>query len=355
VWLHRLADQMPVLPAYVSAVPCVTPRGHFKSENGILLKGINLLDSAVRVMRLLTEDGALHVWVCGLMPSVLTWAYLVAHPKSRCVYDAVEYVLGEHNTGAGKNPKSIRQRLVTLGILGIEEWLSRRAVAVIHTNRWRRRLFEHSHPVARLKSYIVENLHYSHMDTRTIVSPSLSTTIGYVGGLTGDRGLVLLLESLSLLPDSYTVTIVGKGTAEQRAVILRHAEDFGVSARLTLIPAVPYWDLQTLCQTFTCGVLLIDDELLNNRYCSPSKVFDYIAAQCPVVVSGVPPLRALAQLLGVGIAVSKPTNSIAVAAAIRAVVEKRASFRARCATAAPLLDWHTQTGVIDTVVRLLCS
>ena len=138
-------------------------------------------------------------------------------------------------------------------------------------------------------------------------------------------------------------------------MIMKHAEDIGVLPRVTFLPDVPYWGLQSLCRTFSCGVLLIDDRRLNDRYCSPSKIFDYIAAQCPIVVSTVPPLTELSQSRGVGVVVSKRLDVPAVAAAVMTVVGNHALFQARCAAASADLDWHIQGSVVDTVVGLLCQ
>jgi len=351
MWLQRQVDETPALPDYVEAVPCVTTHPHFRHERGFFGKLENALDAEWCVTKALTREEPQSLWVSGLVPLVLVMPYLLAHSRVRFVYDAREYVLGQQKC-VGRRRKLLRERLMIQAILSVEEWASRQAVAVVHTNRWRRRLFEHSHLAAKTKLVIIENLHCSSMDSGGVAPAPAAATVGYVGGMAGERGLNLLVDALGLLPATHSVTIVGTGTNEERAAIMNHARDVGAAARLNFIAAVPYWELQSICRTFTCGVLLIEDDCLNNRYCSPNKVFDYVAAGCPLVVTGVPPLTELTRSLGIGIAVSQPVDAKSVAAAIRSVIENRAVFHSRCTEAADTLDWSTQRGTIDSIVAM---
>lgn len=353
MWVQGSVDRIPALPAYVQACPCIVPGHFFRDEPGRVRRFVNLLRTIRLVTRALRQEPSVSLWVSGLSSLVLVAPYLVVHRRVRFVYDAREYSLGQHEY-VGRNHKSVRQRLVICGTVIMEQWASRRAVAIVHTNRWRRRLFEYSHVVAQAKSFVVENLHCRSLDDLGVdLRRPAATTVGYVGALGSGRGLNLLVESLRFLPPEYSVTIVGTGTEQERAEILRHSEDAGVSGRVSVEPAVPYWELQRVCRTFTCGALLIEDDCLNNRYCSPNKIFDFIAAGCPSVVTGVPPLRELVLSQGIGVVVPRPVDAAAVAAAIRRIVEDRASFHHRCVVASDSLDWMTQSATIDGIAALL--
>ncbi len=353
MWVQGSLDRIPTLPAYAQACPCIVPGRFFRDEPGKVRRLVNLLRTTRLVARALSQETSLSLWVSGLSSLVLVAPYLAMHRRVRFVYDAREYSLGQHEY-VGRNHKSVRQRLIICGTVVMEQWASRRAVAIVHTNRWRRRLFEYSHVVARAKSFVVENLHCRSLDDAGEDLPcSAATTVGYVGALGLGRGLNLLVESLRFLPPEYSVTIVGTGTGQERATVLRHAEDTGVAGRVNVMPAVPYWELQHVCRTFACGALLIEDNCLNNRYCSPNKIFDFITAGCPSVVTGVPPLRNLALSLGIGVVVPPPVDAAAVAAAIRRIVEDHATFHHRCVVASDSLDWMTQSATIDRIADLL--
>lgn len=355
MWVQGSIDRIPILPVYAQACPCVVPGRFFRDEPGKVRRLIKLLRTTWYVARALRREKSPFLWVSGLSSLALTAPYLVLHWRVRFVYDAREYSLGQHDC-IGRNRKSIRQRLMICGIVTTEQWASRRAVAIVHTNRWRRRLFEHSHIVARAKSFIVENLHCRSLDDIGEEPPSSTAVIvGYVGLMSPGRGLDLLVESLRLLPSDYNVTIVGPGTEEQEAAILRHAENIGVEGRVSLVSAVPYWELQRVCRTFTCGTLLIEDSCLNNRYCSPNKIFDFIAAGCPSVVTGVPPLRDLVRSFGIGIVVPEPIDAANVAVAIRRIVENHALFHRSCVLASDNMDWMTQSRTVDRIMAMLGS
>jgi glycosyltransferase involved in cell wall biosynthesis len=352
LWLQGSCDQIPSLPRYVTAIPCRTPHVHVSKERGPLRKLVNVVDSVLRVTLTLTRNRPPCVWAGGFGPLVLAAPYLLLHPRVRLVYDAREYVLGTHEC-AGRSRKSIHQRVVIMGTLAIEEWASRRAVAVVHTNRWRRRLYEHSHAVVKGKSFVLENLHAHAIDHVALIQPDTSPTVGYVGvPSANDHHLSLLIAALSLLPSEYGLSIVGSETAEQRAAVMKQATDLSVQTRLKFIDGVPCWELQNIFRTFTCGVVLMDDDRLNNRYCSTNKVFDFIAAGCPVVVTAVPPLRRLVQSLQVGSTVSR-ADSVRIAAAIKEVVENHAFFQDRCTAASGDLDWLTQSGTVDSIMDMV--
>jgi len=352
MWVQGSGDTMPTLPHYAQACPCVVPGRVFRDEPDSIRSLIKLLRTVGYVSRTLRREEPSFVYVSGLSSLVVTAPYFVLHRRVRLVYDAVEYSLGQHE-GVGRSHKSLRQRLVISGIVVMEEWASRRAVAIVHTNRWRRRLFEHSHAAAKAKSFILENLHDRSLDAIAGDLPSSATmTVGYVGVINTGRGLGLLVESLRFLPAEYVVTIAGTGSEEERAAVLKHAEEMGVAGRVNLMPPTPYWELQRVCRTFTCGALLIEDTCLNNRYCSPNKIFDFIAAACPSVVTGVPPLRELVRSWGIGIVVSQPVDPASVAAAVREICEHHAAFQHRCILASDRFDWSTQHGTVDSIVNL---
>jgi len=353
MWVQGSADRIPALPAYVQACPCIVPGRYFRDEPGRVGRLINLFRTTRFVARALSQEQSPSLWVSGLSSVVLAAPYLIVHPRVRFVYDAREYSLGQHEF-VGRNRKSVRQRLIICATVVMEQLASRRATAIVHTNHWRRRLFEYSHAVARAKSFVVENLHCRSLDAASegLSCPAVAT-VGYVGALGAGRGLNLLVESLRFLPPEYNVTIVGTGTGQERTAVLRYAEDIGVAGRVNVMPAVPYWELQRVCRTFTCGALLIEDNCLNNRYCSPNKIFDFIAAGCPSVVTGVPPLRELVLTLGIGIVVSQPVDAVAVADAIRKIVDDRASYHDRCVEASHGLDWTIQSGTVDRIAAML--
>jgi len=353
MWVQGSGDKMPILPAYAQACPCVVPGRFFRDEPSKVRRLIKLLRTVWYVARTLRQEKSPFLWTSGLSSLVLTAPYLALHWRVRFVYDAVEYSLGQHEC-VGRNHKSFRQRVMICAIVTMEQWASRRAVAIVHTNRWRRRLFEYSHVAARGKSFIVENLHYSSLDDIGEGPPSsTAVTVGYVGAMSAGRGLDLLVESLCFLPAIYVVAIAGTGTEQERTAVLKHAEDIGVAGRVDLVPAVPYWELQRVCRTFSCGAVLIEDNCLNTRYCSPSKIFDFIAARCPSVVTGVPPLRELVRSWGIGIVVSQPVDAANVAAAIRRIAENHESFQRSCVLASDSLDWLTQSGTVDSIVNMV--
>lgn len=353
MWVQSSSDAKPELPEYVKASPCIVRSRFFRDESGRTRRIVSFLKTLWVSYRVLNTQSPEFLWISGFSSLVLATPYIVRHRGVRFVYDAREFSLGQHEY-VGKKHKSFVQRLTIEAILAIEQWASRNAAAIIHTNKWRKRLFGYLHPIACEKSFVIENLHDGTLDVAYQSPPHASTiAVGYVGALGEGRGLYLLLDALQLLPPEYGVTIVGTGSESEKARLLGYALQQHVEGRLELVDAVPYWKLQDLCRTFSCGVLLIEDNCLNNRYCSPNKIFDFIAASCPSVMTDVPPLRYLAGSWGIGVTLAAPVTPRAVAAAIQKAVETRDLFRQRCDMAAQNLEWRTQSGTVEGVLTLL--
>ena len=121
----------------------------------------------------------------------------------------------------------------------------------------------------------------------------------YQGRVSPGRKTVELLEAFVLLPDDYRLLLVGDGPS-MRDVERRRVE-LGLEARVRLTGYIPKDDVLEYVEASDAGVVLYDGALLNNYYCAPNKVFDYINAGIRVVGNDLPELRRLVQEPGVGV------------------------------------------------------
>lgn len=125
--------------------------------------------------------------------------------------------------------------------------------------------------------------------------------MGYVGrfkSLGHDKGLDSMLESLKYLPEKYVCLLVG-GTEEEVREYKINAEEQKVSQRCFIIEKIPY-DEVALYQ-LACDVLVIPypDKAHFINYGFPMKVYEYIAAQKPIVYSNLKIMNDLLNKYGV--------------------------------------------------------
>jgi glycogen(starch) synthase len=110
----------------------------------------------------------------------------------------------------------------------------------------------------------------------------------YHGGYYRDRGLEQLIESVKYLVAG-TLMLRGYGNLENHLRALVRV--FGVEDRVLFAPPVPMADLvKTACEA-DIGVIPYIPFCLNNRFCLPNKLFEYMMAGLAVVGSDLPELR----------------------------------------------------------------
>ncbi len=133
----------------------------------------------------------------------------------------------------------------------------------------------------------IENSHNEYILPEGLIDRKF---IIYQGALNVGRGLEELIDAMAYLPDLCLV-IAGDGDIS-KALILR-AKDNNFSDRIIFTGRVPMEQLPSLTRMASLGVSLEKDLGLNYRFALPNKLFDYMQAGIPVLVSSLPLLSAI--------------------------------------------------------------
>jgi glycosyltransferase involved in cell wall biosynthesis len=119
----------------------------------------------------------------------------------------------------------------------------------------------------------------------------------YQGAVNIGRGLELMIETAKLL-ENYILVIIGSGDIiedlEQK--VLTEGLENKVKFTGKILPK----DLKRLTPNAAIGLSLEEDLGLNYRYALPNKIFDYIQAEVPVIVSDLPDMKKLVKDWEVG-------------------------------------------------------
>src|SRR5437899_2016638 len=110
----------------------------------------------------------------------------------------------------------------------------------------------------------------------------------YHGGYSRDRGLEQLVASARYLRSG---RIVFRGFGELEDRLRELAREKGVEDRVTFAPPVPMPELVKTAAEADIGVIPYIPFCLNNRFCLPNKLFEYLMAGLAVVGSDLPELR----------------------------------------------------------------
>lgn len=124
----------------------------------------------------------------------------------------------------------------------------------------------------------------------------------YQGAVNKGRGLELMIETMKHLSNA-RLMVVGGGDiindlkAQVKKSELEEKVDFVGRVGLDLL-----WQYTIQAHV---GISLEEDLGLNYRYALPNKIFDYIQARVPVVVSALPEMKSVVEQFGIGVVLEK--------------------------------------------------
>lgn len=173
----------------------------------------------------------------------------------------------------------------------------------------------------------------------------------YQGWLSAERNLEPMIEAMATQPPGIMLLIVGYGAYE--ADLKAIAEKSGASSRVMFYGRVESDDLPAL--TVLCDVGIIPyravDEM--HRYCSPNKLFEFIAAQIPVLASDLPYLRDVVAGYGIGWlgALEEKTTFAALITQIAADRQGAAAISQNLPAAARQLNWGIEGNKVVELYR----
>jgi glycosyltransferase involved in cell wall biosynthesis len=119
------------------------------------------------------------------------------------------------------------------------------------------------------------------------------------GAAATGRGGEHLVRATALVPEAHLV-FLGDGEPACELRLRELATQPGVADRVHLARGVALECLLDLTREADLGLSMLEDTCENHRLALPNKVFEYLAAEVPVVVNDLPELRRLVSDYGIG-------------------------------------------------------
>lgn len=129
------------------------------------------------------------------------------------------------------------------------------------------------------------------------VIPANKKIILYQGAVNIGRGLNLLIDSLNHL-ENCVLVIIGNG--DILPSLQKYIIDKKLESKVIFLGRIKPSKLHTITPNAHIGVSLEEDLGLNYRYALPNKIFDYIQAEVPILVSDLPEMSAIVKQYKVG-------------------------------------------------------
>lgn len=236
--------------------------------------------------------------------------------------------------------------------LALEGRLARDCAAIITVNPYLARMIGEAHGIAApqviLNACEPPAIDAAALDAgerarrrRALGLPADKTLFLYQGWLSPERNLETMVAAMAA-QSAAALAIVGYGAYEETLKAL--ARDRGVEDRVVFLGRIENERLAEVTALADVGVVPYKavDEM--HRYCSPNKLFEFIAAGIPVLASDLPYLRDVVAGHGVGWlgALDEETTFSTLIARIAASPAERAARQARVGAAFAALNWENE-------------
>jgi len=131
-----------------------------------------------------------------------------------------------------------------------------------------------------------------------------------------DRGLQPFLHAMARTTARVELEIRGDDPWGHGETLRALARELGIADRVRLLPVAPPQEMVRLAAAYDLGLSLETDVSENRRLCLTNKIFTYLLAGVPVLLSDTPAQRALAPDLGDAAALVSLSDPTAIAAAL---------------------------------------
>ncbi len=180
----------------------------------------------------------------------------------------------------------------------------------------------------------------------------------YQGGYAPNRNLQNLVEAIPLLQNrKITLILMGPGLATASDLVSLARRSGLLNQRIFFRDAVSQAQLLTYTASANAGIIpYVAANELNNYYCTPNKLFEFIVAGLPILASDLPELNRFVSGQQVGL--NRPlTTAAEMAQAIDAFFQMDlASFRQRAAALSPEFVWDIEgKKIVQIYQRLLAA
>lgn len=168
-------------------------------------------------------------------------------------------------------------------------------------------------------------------------------------GINMHRGAEETVEAFFHLPDDFVLVIAGSG--DVISTLKQTVAKANASEKVLFFNRMPFQDLMQYTRACDLGLSLDKDTNLNYRYSLPNKIFDYIQANIPVLVSNLPELKRVVDENKVGIVLAEHSSK-AIADAILSLkenVELYTELKQNTFEAAKLLCREKEENVLDII------
>jgi glycosyltransferase involved in cell wall biosynthesis len=187
---------------------------------------------------------------------------------------------------------------------------------------------------------------------QTFRIPSNNVVLVYQGVVHHGRGIEPVMAAMVHMPDVH-LCVIGDGPA--RKELEDRATALGVTECVHWVGELPYDEMHAWTCSADIGLTLIEDRSMSYAYALPNKLFEYMRARIPQLVSDLPAMHAMVHAHPVGILVDASLQSKEIVHAIQRLRNPgtRQAFVAQCEDIRQLSYERQAATLLDVYASLL--
>ncbi len=164
----------------------------------------------------------------------------------------------------------------------------------------------------------------------------------YQGGVSKGRGIEVLLQTFQVLTNpNYVIVFMGNGPLAEHIQEATKRSD-----RIFYHPAVSPDILLDYTSSADYGILFYENSCLNHYYCSPNKMFEYIMAGLPVIVSNLYEMAKIVSTHQIGVIAHENSPGGLIEAMDAITKLKLSNLQANTESLQKIYNWKQQEKIL---------
>ncbi len=266
--------------------------------------------------------------------------------KTRLIYDAHEY---ETETQGLKGRKKKLAKFLERKLIQYCD----RVIVVSDSiaDEYKKLYPKLSRPYVVLNAPVYQEIEKKDIFRNTFNISREQTIFLYQGGLSQGRGIEILLDTFKKLSkEDQKAVIVFMGYGELEKVIKNDSIKYkNIYFHNAVAPDI----LLDYTSSADFGISTIEDTCLSYRYCLPNKMFEYLMAGLPVIISNLHEMRKLVETYKVGVVIDKNTSKDLKKAIKKAIQLDKKELETNIQKVKELYNWKVQEETLLKVYEKL--
>lgn len=275
------------------------------------------------------------------LDTLLPAALLKRLKKYTLIYDSHEYFTEAEGLTGRDKIKKIWERIEKFAVPKADVFITvNESIAEIYSTKYERLV------------HVLRNMPNAHTEISDVGRVNIELPKQFVllqgAYIDPDRGGMELVSAFQYI---YSKKLLVVGAGRDLPNMKRLVNEKGLNEKVQFIDRLPPDELRELTKRAWLGVSLDKPMHLNYTLSLPNKIFDYIHAEIPVLVSPLVELKRIVEEYNVGIVLTEVTAKAIAEAILQLSEEERLSYCIHAKEAKQYLTWETDMNVVMLAIK----